>query len=182
MARARMALSVDGPSTAVMPIASRMAGKAIMRVVHPHQTVVERPEISGQRTDQRAEDRIQDDHRKADDDGKLRAPDHARPQAATEIVGPEREVGAGRTEFEAHRQLSRVDRRNPRGERRRQQNDAEQAKPEEEQPVAEQSLQRRPRGMLMRGGNVGVKRELRRTTIHRAPADRAASSTRRRRY
>src|ERR1700726_78918 len=29
MARARMASSVDGPSTAVMPIASRMAGKAI---------------------------------------------------------------------------------------------------------------------------------------------------------
>ena len=89
----------------------------------------------------------------------LRAPDHARPQAAAEIVGAEHEVGAGRTEFEAHRQLGRVDRRDPRRESRRQQDDAEQAEPGDEQPVMEQALQRRPRGMLARDGNVAVERE-----------------------
>jgi len=34
-----MASSVDGPSTAVMPIARRIAGKSHQRVVHPHQPV-----------------------------------------------------------------------------------------------------------------------------------------------
>src|SRR6202035_5620908 len=53
--------------------------------------------IPGQPPDQRAEYRVQGDHGKPDDDGKLRAPNHAGPQAPTEIVRPEREVGTSRT-------------------------------------------------------------------------------------
>src|SRR4030088_760015 len=108
MASASIASSVDGPSTAVMPIASRMAGKAISASftrIKPLSSGLKYPAsapLNGPETG-------------------VRAPDHARPQAAAEIVRAECEIGTGRTEFEAHRELGRVHRRDPRRKRRRQQ-------------------------------------------------------------
>ena len=69
-------------------------GKRHQRVVHPHQPLSSDRKYPASAPISVPNTALRATTEDADDARQLRAPDHARPQAAAEIVGAEREVGS----------------------------------------------------------------------------------------